>query len=215
MVQPTQERPCHYLQLRWEPVPMRLLCHGEWHRWLGSTWPKRHVWTTCIIMAYPFLQQVSQVILGQWNHVIQTFPPERAQQSLTQCVRLRTLRGRFQDLQPQVPYALVEVLGEDAVPVMEEEAVAMIRWNRFAELLERPWRRGMRSHMDMQDATTRMFHHDKDIQEAKSHCDRDTEIARHDRLSMVAHKGLPALDLSTFAWTPGTVLWHVLPHGAG
>jgi hypothetical protein len=55
------------------------------------------------------LQQASQVILGQWNHVIQTFPPKRAQQSLTQCVRLRTLRGRFQDLQPQVTYALVEV----------------------------------------------------------------------------------------------------------
>ena len=67
------------------------------------------------------------MIFCQRHYVVQAFAPERAHQSLTQCVRLRTLRGRFQDLQPQVTYALVESLRKDAIPVMEEEAVTMIR----------------------------------------------------------------------------------------
>jgi hypothetical protein len=70
-----------------------------------------------------------------------------------------------------VTYALVKLRGENAVPIMQKEAVAMVSRDRFAELVEGPGSRGMRRDIDMQDATGGMFHHHKDIEQAKGGCD--------------------------------------------
>lgn len=39
------------------------------------------------------------------------------------------------DPEPQVADASVELLGEDAVPVMDQEAIRVVTWERFAQLL--------------------------------------------------------------------------------
>ena len=59
-------------------------------------------------------------------------------------------------------HALVESLGEDTIAVMDEEAVVMVRWNRFTQLLQRPFRRWMRGHIDMQQPARGVFHDHKD-----------------------------------------------------
>jgi hypothetical protein len=48
-------------------------------------------------------------------------------------------------------------LGEDTVAVMDEEAVAVIRRYRFAQLLQGPLRRGMRRDVDMEQAAAGVF----------------------------------------------------------
>jgi hypothetical protein len=78
------------------------------------------------------------VVFRQWNQVIQTFPPQCAQEPLAKDIRLGTLRWRFQDPQSHVAYALVELMRENAVAVMDQEAVGVVRWDCFAQLLQGP-----------------------------------------------------------------------------
>jgi hypothetical protein len=111
-------------------------------------------------------------------------------------------------------YTLVERLGKDAVSIVDEEAIRVVRRYRFAQLLERPRRRGMCSCIDMQDPVGRVFHDDKHVKQAKGGRDYHTEVTRDDRLSMIADKGAPALSGRAFASTMVHALWHVLAHRA-
>jgi len=83
-------------------------------------------------MRHPLVQQISQVVFSQRDHEIQAFPPQRAQQTLTQGIGLGTSHWGFEDLQPQVAYTPVELLGEDRIAVMNQEPVSVIRWARLA-----------------------------------------------------------------------------------
>ena len=56
----------------------------------------------------------AQVVLSQGDHEVQALPPQRADEPLAQGIGLRALRRRFEDPQPQMAHALVELLGEDA-----------------------------------------------------------------------------------------------------
>ena len=78
------------------------------------------------------------MVLGERNQKVQAFPPERAQESLAEGIRLGTPHRGFEDSQPQVAYTLVELLGEDRIAVMNQKTVRVIRWDRLAQLLERP-----------------------------------------------------------------------------
>ena len=109
---------------------------------------------------------------------------------------------------------LVELRREDAIAIMEEEAIAMVRWDRFAQLLQCPGGRGMCRHIDMQDPACRVFHEHKHVEEAKGRRDHDTEVTGHDRLGMIAHKGPPALRRRAFPSTRVQALGQILPYGA-
>ena len=139
------------------------------------------------------------MVLGQRDQKVQAFPPERTQEPLTEGIRLGTSHGSFEDTQPQMAYTLVEFPGEDRIAVMDEEAIGMRNRDRFTQLLERPRGRGVHGHIGMEDSTSRMFHDDEDIQEAKGRRDDDTEIAGNDGLGVIAHKGPPPLGPRT--WT--------------
>ena len=89
-------------------------------------------------MLHPFRQKPSQVVFWQGEHEIHAFLPSRAQPPLTQCVGLGTLGRRFEDPESKMVDVLVELLGENAVAVMQQEVVVVIRWYGFAPLLERP-----------------------------------------------------------------------------
>jgi hypothetical protein len=103
-------------------------------------------------------------------------------------MRLRALWRRFHDSQPQVAEALVEPLGENAVVVMEQKVGTMVSRHGLPQLLLRPRRRGMCRHIGMQNAVGRVFHDDKDIEQAKGRRDDDAEVARDDGLGMIADK---------------------------
>jgi len=134
----------------------------------------------------------------QGNHVIQAFPPQRADEPLAERLGLRSPHRRLAHSQSQVADALVKLLREDAIAVVNQESVGMVSRNRFAELLESPRRGRMRRDMGMQDAARGMLHDDEHLEEPKGCCDHHTEITGHDGLGMIAHKGLPALGRRTF-----------------
>src|SRR5438132_4212865 len=153
---------------------------------------------TSFVMQHPCLYDALQVVLGKRDYKIETFPPQRADEPLAERIGLRSPHRRLEHLQPQVAYALVKLLREDAIAVMYQKSVGMVSGNGFAQLLQGPRRCRMRRDIGMQDAARGMFHDDEHVEEAKGGCDHHTEITGHNGLGMIAHKGLPALGRRTF-----------------
>ena len=87
----------------------------------------------------------------QGNQVIQAFPSQCANEPFTKGVCVRTSWWRLQHPQPEVVDRLVKLRGENAITVMDEEAIGMVRRDRFAQVLERPVCCGMRGHIGMED----------------------------------------------------------------
>jgi len=150
------------------------------------------------------------MVYGQWNHKVHTFLPQRAAEPLTEGIGLETLRWRFEDSRAYVTDILVKLRGENTIPVVQKKTVAMVRWERFAQLLKRPGGRGMRRHITVQDAPRRVFHNHKHIEETKGRGGHHVEVARDDHLGMITHKGAPALECGAFASTTLEAFGHVL-----
>ena len=71
---------------------------------------------------------------------VETFATEAAAQSLAYRVRLWGSHWRSQNPYAQIPKTLVDLLSEDTVPIVNDEAIGMITRQRFPELLQRPFR---------------------------------------------------------------------------
>jgi hypothetical protein len=71
----------------------------------------------------------------EWHQEIKTFASKAPAQSLAHRVGLGGSHGRPQNSHPQVRQTLVDVLSEDAVAIMDQEAVGMISRQRFPELV--------------------------------------------------------------------------------
>src|SRR5262247_1966495 len=111
-------------------------------------------------------------------------------------------------------HALIDVFGENSIPVMDENAVDMISRDCFSELLHGPRRRGMPCDIDMQEPSARMLKHHKDIKNAECRCDCHTEVTRYNACSMIADKCGPALRLTAFAWAADVATGHVFAYGS-
>jgi hypothetical protein len=79
-----------------------------------------------MIMPPPFTQQTSQVVFTQRHHEVQAFPPQRAQEPLTEGIGLGALGWGLQHPKTQVAHTLVEVPGEDRIPVDEDQRLVPI-----------------------------------------------------------------------------------------
>jgi hypothetical protein len=77
-------------------------------------------------MGYPGGQETLHMACRQWDHKVQAFPPQRADESFAEGIGLGTLRWCFEDSQAQTTDMLVKLRGENAVPIMQEETVASI-----------------------------------------------------------------------------------------
>jgi hypothetical protein len=65
--------------------------------------------TAMIIMRYPCGEETLHMVDRQRDNTVQTFPPQRADEPLTERISLRTLGWRFEDLESQVLYTLIEL----------------------------------------------------------------------------------------------------------
>src|SRR5688572_31374779 len=99
------------------------------------------------------------MVFGQGDQTVQAYAPERAQEPLTQGIGLGALGWGLQYLQTEVAHTLVEVPGEDRIPIVDENTIGVVSRDRFTQLLERPRGRGVCGRIDVQDAAYGMFHH--------------------------------------------------------
>ena len=94
---------------------------------------------SAVIVDCPIPNRHLQMAFVEGDQEVQTLATKAAAQSLAYGVRLR---GSYRC--PQNPYSQtgktsVNRLREDAVPIMEDEAVGMATRERFPELLQRPF----------------------------------------------------------------------------
>src|SRR4051794_11472967 len=104
----------------WNTVPICLQWHRQRWRWLRDPWPQSHMRATHMIMRHPCCQDASPVMFCQRDHEVQAFPPQRAQEPFADRIGLGTSHRGLEHPQPQVAYTLVELLGKDRSPVMDE-----------------------------------------------------------------------------------------------
>src|SRR5215471_18785723 len=96
-----------------------------------------------VIVDGPIPNSPLQMTFVEWNQEIQTFATKAPAQSLAHGVRLGGSHRRPQNSHPQVRQTVVDFLCEDAIAIVDGEAIEMIARQRFPELLQRPLLRGM------------------------------------------------------------------------
>ena len=101
------------------------------------------MWPPAVIVHSPIPNSHLQMAFVERKQEVETFATEAATQSLADRVRLWGSYWRPQNSYAQIPKTLVDLLSEDTVPIVDDEAIGMIARQRFPELLQRPFRRGM------------------------------------------------------------------------
>jgi hypothetical protein len=107
---------------------------------------------------------------------------------------------------------VIDICRKDGVPVVDQEAIRSLARERFAKLLQRPFRARMTRHIAMQDAPRAHVEDHQHIQQLELRRHRHHEIAGDDRIRMVPHECHPVLRRSfsprTIILLPGPVLAH-------
>lgn len=109
------------------------------------------MWSAPVIMCDPLLEKSPQVPLIQRDQKVQAFAANRADQSLTERVRLRSLEGRLQYLQVHRLQSRIQLGGVDAVLIVEHKPIGLPTHHDFAELLQSPVGGGMSGDIEMSD----------------------------------------------------------------
>ena len=84
MMQASNDRPRYHVQMGRQPVPVGMQRHGQWWWRLGNAGPQGHMRTAMVIMRYPCCQETLLMVCRQRDNKVQTFPPQCAQQPLTE-----------------------------------------------------------------------------------------------------------------------------------
>src|SRR5215813_15191189 len=101
------------------------------------------MWPPAVIVHSPIPNSHLKMAFVEWNQEVETFATKAAAESFAHHVRLGGPHRRPQNLYPQICKTLVDICREDAVTIVDDEAGRMIARQRFPELLQRPFRRGM------------------------------------------------------------------------
>jgi hypothetical protein len=113
--------------LRWRPL--------QRHLYAGA---KAHVQPSVIVVVNPQLKGAPEMPLSQWDQKVQTLSTRGAHKALAHGVCFWCPHRCSQDPDAHVRYGLVQFLREDAVPIVDHEAVRMAARQGFTELLECP-----------------------------------------------------------------------------
>src|SRR6516165_5350877 len=91
-----------------------------------------------VIVRGPLPKNHLQMVLVEWNQQVETFATKAPAQSLAHRVRLLRSHRRPQNSYTEVRQTLVDFRSEDAIAVMDDEAVGMVARQGFPELLQAP-----------------------------------------------------------------------------
>src|SRR5450631_3997044 len=87
--------------------------------WIRNTRAQRHVRTSGSVVSNPGFQNGPQMRFGHGDQPIQALAPKGADDSFADRIGLGTSRRRFQHLDAKSVYRFVEVLGKDAIAIMQ------------------------------------------------------------------------------------------------
>jgi hypothetical protein len=104
------------------------------------------------------------------------------------------LGGVSQHPQPKSTRQLViELSGEDRVPIMNEKPISVLARDGFSELLCGPLCRGVGSHIAVQNPPRTQFQNDEYIEKLEAGGHRHQEVAGDYSVGVIAHEYRPLL----------------------
>src|SRR6516225_2631313 len=140
-------------------------------------------------MDSPLLDDHLQVVLIGRNEEVQALSAQASAQTLAYGVGLGRPHWCSQDPHTHCLHASVQVLGKNAVPVVDHEAIGMIVRKRFSKLLQGPLCRWVGGHVLVENSSCPQFHDDEYVNRAESGRHDYEEVAHHNPLGMVMDEG--------------------------
>src|SRR6516165_10174285 len=148
---------------------------------------------SAVIVDCPIPNSNLKMAFVEWNQEVETFATKAAAESLAHRVRLWGPHRRAQNPYTQICKTLVDIRREDAVAIVDDEAVRMIARQGFPELLQRPFRRGMGRDVVVENLAGSDLHDNEDVEGTEGGGDHHEEITSHNYLGVVVDEGQPAL----------------------
>src|SRR5215472_18174340 len=145
-----------------------------------------------VVMDYPLCDRHLQMALVDRDQEVEALASQASAQPFTDCVGPGRPNRSSKNSHPEVRLFLIQLLGEDGVPVVDHKTIGMIARKCLAELLQRPFRSRMSGHVVVEDTTASDLHPHEYVQVSKSGCDHDEKVTGHDDLAMVVDEGQPA-----------------------
>src|SRR5262249_24017618 len=146
-----------------------------------------------VIVDRPIPNRHLQMAFVERKQEVETFATKAAAESFAHCVRLGGPQRHPQNPYTQIGKTSVDIRREYAVAIVDDEAVGMIAWQRFPELLQRPFRRGMGRGVEVENLAASDLHDDENVEGPEGGGDHHEEVAGYHDLGMVADKGQPTL----------------------
>ena len=122
------------------------------------------MWPPAVIVHSPIPNSHLKMAFVEWNQEVETFATKAAAESLAHRVRLWGPHRRTQNPYTQIGKTLVDILREDAVAIVDDEAVRMIARQGLPELLQRPFRRGMGSDVFVENLAGSDLHCNENVE---------------------------------------------------
>lgn len=150
-------------------------------------------------------QRLPQMRLVDRDHVVETFSPNRTDDTLAIGILPWASPSRFDFLDAHSFDGVRELFAVDRVAVVKQTARRFIERKRFANLLRGPRGRRMRCDADMQNPPVAVSHQDEPIQQAKGDCRHGEEVARDNPGGVVLQECSPRFrsGLAPFWHIPG------------
>ena len=126
---------------------------------------------------------------SQGNQPIEALLADSPDDSFANRVGRWTLRRGFQYFDPEPNNGFVEVLGKNAIAIMQQVFVRLLQSNRLTQLLQRPSRSRVRGYIAMNHASTAMLDDHEYIQLSKGYGDGEEKVTGNDPLGVQAKKG--------------------------
>src|SRR5215471_16903291 len=117
-----------------------------------------------VIVDRPIPNRHLQMAVVERKQEVETFATKAAAESFAHRVRLWGPRRRPQNPYTQIGKTSVDIRREHAVAIVDDEAVRMVTRQRFPELLQRPFRRGMGRDVEVENPAGSDLQDDEDVQ---------------------------------------------------
>ena len=161
--------------------------------WIRRVLLQRQMRSRIEVVPEVSFQDPSQMPLSEYDHVIEALSANAPNQPFREWILPWTFRRCEHLLDSHSLNPVSEMATVDSVTVSYQISRHSIFWERFDDLLRRPFCGGMLSNIEMQHAATLVRQHNEYIQHSQLQCGNSKEIDGDQLTDVVSQKGLPRL----------------------
>ena len=148
---------------------------------------------TIVIIIQVVLQNAFQVLLGQDDHMVQTFATDGTDNSLHVGILPWRSTSRDSLFDAHVLDSVLKIMAVDQISIPNQKPRRCVIWKRLDDLLSRPLGSWILGDVEVHHAPTMMAQHDKRVQDAERRRRHREEINADRIRHVILDKGLPGL----------------------